>query len=107
MTKNLYQLAKEKIETKQHWSSGECATIWHDGQGTSAIIKEGGFDGGGLLMLKVMRQNGGPRVESGIQCGHISFVKGWVFDLPEPLYNRWAKDAREKVSGGKAAKPRK
>lgn len=89
---SLYDLARDLIETgKTQWSAGESVAIWR-GASHSAVVTEGGRDGGGLLYLEM--RNGKPGQVVRVQVGHLSPRKGWQFSLTRPEYERWAARTR-------------
>lgn len=86
---NIYELAKQTVEAKRRWTSGESVTIWQNGS-TKATVHEGGRDGGGLLFLRFHRDG---HVVAQTTCGILSMT-GWMFTLTDNEYTAWVRQAR-------------
>ena len=87
----LLDLARQAIEDKSQWYSGEHITIWRNCRYNARIV-EGGADGGGLLYLEMY--NGKPGQRARCTAGMLHPLQGWQFTLTERAYSDWVREAK-------------
>ena len=101
---NVYQKAREVIEGKQQWSSGERVELYSNGQGR-VYVKEGGADGGCLLILWYQSANRTSYTYA--QVGMLSPTSGWIFTMTPDEYTDWAAKARRIADAAQQAAERR